>query len=51
MLKYGLMGNPALVAMAKIVHAADVSADIDTSPQGAGLKAIADGFAHHSWLG
>jgi hypothetical protein len=45
MLKYGLMGNPALVAMAKIVHAADVSSDIDSSPQGAGLKAIASGFA------
>jgi hypothetical protein len=44
MLKYGLMGNPALVAMAKIVHAADVSSDVDTSPQGAGLKAIAGGF-------
>jgi hypothetical protein len=45
MLKYGLMGDPALVEMAKIVHAADVSSDIGTSPQGAGLKAIAHGFA------
>ena len=45
MLKYGLMADPALVEMAKIVHAADVSADIGTSPQGAGLKAIAHGFA------
>ncbi len=45
MLKYGLMDDPALVEMAKIVHAADVSADIGTSPQGAGLKAIAHGFA------
>jgi hypothetical protein len=45
MLKYGLMGDPALVQMAKIVHAADVSADIGTSVQGAGLKAIAHGFA------
>ena len=51
MLKYGLMGNPALVAMAKIVHAADVSSDIDSSPQGAGLKAIAQWFCHHSRLG
>jgi hypothetical protein len=45
MLKYGLMGDPALVEMAKIVHAADVSEDLGTSPQGAGLKAIAHGFA------
>jgi hypothetical protein len=45
MLKYGLMADPALVEMAKIVHAADVSADVETSPQGAGLKAIAHGFA------
>jgi hypothetical protein len=44
-LKYGLKGDPALVEMARIVHAADVSADIGTSPQGAGLKAIAHGFA------
>ena len=45
MLKYGLMDDSALVEMAKIVHAADVSDDVGTSPQGAGLKAIAHGFA------
>jgi hypothetical protein len=45
MLKYGLMGDPGLVELAKIVHAADVSADIDTCPEGRGLKAIAHGFA------
>jgi hypothetical protein len=45
MLKYGLMNVPALIEMAKVVHAADVSADIGKSPQGAGLKAIAHGFA------
>ncbi len=45
MVKYGLMNDPGLVEVAKIVHAADVSADIDTSPQGRGLKAIAYGFA------
>jgi hypothetical protein len=44
-LKYGLTDDPALVEMAKIVHAADVSSDVDTSPQGAGLRAIAHGFA------
>jgi hypothetical protein len=46
MLKYDLVGDPALVALAKIVHAADVSADIDTVPEGRGLKAIAHGFSH-----
>lgn len=45
LLKYGLAGDPALVDLAKIVHAADVGADIDTSPQGRGLNAIAHGFA------
>ena len=42
-LKYGLE-DPALARMAKIVHAADVESDLSTSPQGAGLKAIAMGF-------
>jgi hypothetical protein len=46
MLKYNLPGDPALVALARIVHAADVSADIDTVPEGRGLKAIAHGFSH-----
>src|ERR1700675_2776988 len=44
MLKHGLTGNAALVEVANIVHAADVSADIDTAPEGRGLKAIAHGF-------
>jgi hypothetical protein len=43
LLKYGL-DDPALQRMAKIVHAADVEADLDSAPQGAGLKAIAMGF-------
>lgn len=43
--KYGLAGDAALVELAKIVHAADVAADLDTSPEGPGLKAIAHGFA------
>jgi hypothetical protein len=46
MLKYNHSGDPALVALAKIVHAADVSADIDSVPEGRGLKAIAHGFSH-----
>ena len=45
MLKYGLTSDPGLRELAKIVHAADVSTDIDTSPEGRGLRAIAHGFA------
>ena len=45
LLKYDLAGDPALTALAKIVHAADVAADIDTDPAGWGLMAIAHGFA------
>jgi hypothetical protein len=45
MLKYNLLGDPALVALARIVHAADVSADLDTVPEGRGLKAIVHGFS------
>ena len=44
-LKYDLGGDPGLVALGEIVHAADVSADVATSPEGAGLNAIASGFA------
>jgi hypothetical protein len=46
MLKYNLLNDPALVELAKVVHAADVGADIDTSPYGRGLRAIAHGFAY-----
>jgi hypothetical protein len=46
MRKYSLLGDKGLVELAKIVHAADVRDDIDTSPYGRGLKAIADGFAY-----
>jgi hypothetical protein len=45
-LKHGLSGNAALMELARVVHAADVSADIDTSPYGRGLNAIAHGFAY-----
>ncbi len=45
MLKYGLNGNAVLVEVAKIVHAADVSVDIDTVSERRGLKAIAHGFS------
>jgi hypothetical protein len=45
MLKYNLLSDPALVVLAKIVHAADVAPDLHTSPEGPGLKAIAHGFS------
>jgi len=45
MLEYGLTSDPALVKMARIVHAADVAADVDSVPEGHGLRAIAQGFA------
>ncbi len=43
-LKYDLK-DPALVRLAKIVHAADVEADIDKDPIARGLEAIASGFS------
>jgi hypothetical protein len=43
--EFGLAGDPALVRLAEIVHAADISEDIDSSPEGRGLAAIAHGFA------
>jgi hypothetical protein len=45
LLRHDLAGDPALVLLSKIVHAADVSADVDSVPEGRGLKAIAFGFA------
>ncbi|MFI5043039.1 MAG: chromate resistance protein ChrB domain-containing protein [Acidimicrobiales bacterium] len=42
---YGLGDDPALALMAQVVHGADVSEDIDETPQSRGLLAIADGFA------
>ena len=45
MIKYGLTGDPGLVELARIVHAADVDSDIGTSPEGRGLQAIAKGFS------
>ena len=44
MVKYHLT-DPALARLARIVHGADVSADINIVPQSAGLQAIAHGFA------
>jgi hypothetical protein len=42
---FKLTDDPGLVRLAEIVHAADVSEDIDSSPEGRGLSAIAHGFA------
>jgi hypothetical protein len=39
------LSDPALEHLAKIVHGADVAQDIALTPESAGLKAIADGFA------
>jgi hypothetical protein len=44
LLKYDLK-EPSLVRLAKIVHAADVSEDIDKDPIARGLEAIASGFS------
>jgi hypothetical protein len=43
--EFKLTDDLALVRLAEIVHAADVSEDIDSSPEGHGLSAIAHGFA------
>jgi len=43
-LKYGLK-EPGLLRLAKIVHAADVEADIDSDPIARGLEAIATGYS------
>jgi hypothetical protein len=43
-LKYGLK-EPGLLRLAEIVHAADVSADLDKDPIAHGLEAIAVGYS------
>jgi hypothetical protein len=43
-LKYDLK-DPGLLRLAKIVHAADVSEDIDSDPIARGLEAIASGYS------
>ena len=42
---FDLGGDAALVRLAEIVHAADISEDRTSSPEGPGLYAIAHGFA------
>jgi hypothetical protein len=42
---YQLGGDPALVELSRIVHAADIAADVDAHPFGAALRAIGDAGA------
>ena len=42
-LKYGL-DDPGLARLARIVHGADIDADVNQTPESAGLRAIAMGF-------
>ena len=39
------LDDPALQALARIVHGADIAADVGIVPEAAGLQAIAHGFA------
>ncbi|MBI3468586.1 MAG: chromate resistance protein [Planctomycetes bacterium] len=39
------ISDPAVAALARIVHGADIPADIGCTPESAGLRAIAEGFA------
>jgi hypothetical protein len=41
--EHDLTGDPALARLAKIVHAADIAADLDSDPLGPGLLAIGQG--------
>ncbi len=41
--EFGLDTDPALARLARIVHAADISADRDSDPLGPGLRAIGEG--------
>jgi hypothetical protein len=42
---FRLGDDPALVELARIVHAADIAADVDTHPFGAALRALGDAGA------
>jgi hypothetical protein len=39
------LSDPALARLARIVHAADITADIDTDPIGRGFEAVAAGYS------
>jgi len=42
--EFELTVDPALALLARIVHGADIDGELDTTPQSAGLLAIAEGF-------
>jgi hypothetical protein len=44
--RYGLMKDPALVLIARIVNGADTDNSLHGQPEGSGLSAIAEGFRH-----
>ena len=44
--KYNLVGDPALVLLARIVNGADTDNSLHPQPEGPGLNAIAEGFRH-----
>jgi hypothetical protein len=39
------IADPAVALLARVVHGADVAEDVESTPESAGLMAIADGFA------
>jgi hypothetical protein len=41
--EFNLAGDPALARLARIVHAADISGELDSDPLGPGLLAIGEG--------
>src|SRR5262249_709716 len=44
--KYGLISDPALVLLGRIVNGADTDNTLYQQPEGPGLEAIAEGFRH-----
>lgn len=44
--RYGLMSDPALALLGKIVNGADTDNTLWRQPEGPGLEAIAEGFRH-----
>lgn len=44
--RYGLLADPALALLAKIVNGADTDNVLWNRPEAAGLRAIAEGFRH-----
>ena len=43
------LADPALQVLARIVHGADIPADLHLTPQSAGLRAIAEGWDALNW--